>query len=40
MKHMAGDGEVERDLREMKTAPQALTETTMTDFTRDELGAP
>jgi len=39
-KHMTGDSEVERDLRKMKTAPQALTERTMTDFMRDELGAP
>ena len=39
-KHMPGDSEVERDLRKMKTAPQALTERTMTDFMRDELGAP
>jgi hypothetical protein len=37
-KHMTGDSEVERDLRKMKTAPQALTERTMTDFMRDELG--
>ena len=27
-KHMTGDSEVERDLRKMKTAPQALTERT------------
>src|SRR5438445_8986771 len=39
-KHMTGDSEVERDLRKMKTAPQALTERTMTNFQRDELGAP
>jgi hypothetical protein len=39
-KHMTGDSEVERDLRKMKTAPQALTERTITDFMRDELGAP
>jgi predicted dithiol-disulfide oxidoreductase (DUF899 family) len=39
-KHMPGDSEVERDLRKMKTTPQALTERTMTDFMRDELGAP
>jgi hypothetical protein len=39
-KHMTGDSEVERDLRKMKTAPQALTERTMTDFMRDEVGAP
>jgi hypothetical protein len=39
-KHMTGDSEVERDLRKMKPAPQALTERTMTDFMRDELGAP
>jgi hypothetical protein len=38
-KHMTGDSEAERDLRKMKT-PQALTERTMTDFMRDELGAP
>jgi predicted dithiol-disulfide oxidoreductase (DUF899 family) len=37
---MTGDSEVERDLRKMKTAPQALTKTTMTDFTRDYFGAP
>jgi hypothetical protein len=36
-KHMTGDSEVERDLRKMKPAPQALTERTMTDFMRDEL---
>jgi hypothetical protein len=39
-KHMTGDREVERDLRKMKTAPQALTERTMTDFMRDEPSAP
>jgi hypothetical protein len=39
-KHMIGDSEVERDLRKMKTAPQALKERTMTDFMREELGAP
>ena len=39
-KHMTGDSEVERDLRKMKTAPQALTERTMTDFMRDEPSAP
>ena len=39
-KHMPGEGKVERDLRKMKTAPQALTERTMTDFMRDEPGAP
>jgi predicted dithiol-disulfide oxidoreductase (DUF899 family) len=38
-KHMTGDGEVERDLRKMKTALQALTERTITDVMRDELGA-
>src|SRR5712692_5140656 len=38
--HMTGDSEVERDLRKMKTAPQALTERTMKDIMRDELGAP
>jgi hypothetical protein len=37
---MTGDSEVERDLRKMKTAPQALKERTMTDLMRDELGAP
>ena len=37
---MTGDREVERDLRKMKTAPEALTERTMKDITRDELGAP
>ena len=31
-KPMTGDSEVERDLRKMKTTPQALTERTMTDF--------
>ena len=39
-KHISGHSEVDRDLRKMKTAPQALTERTMTDFMRDELGAP
>jgi predicted dithiol-disulfide oxidoreductase (DUF899 family) len=39
-KHMTGDGEVERDLRKIKTASHALTERTMTDFMRDEFGAP
>ena len=39
-KYMTGDSEVERDLRKMKTAPQALTERTMTDFMRDAPGAP
>ena len=39
-KQMTGDSEVERDLSKVKTAPQALTERTMTDFMRDELGAP
>jgi hypothetical protein len=39
-KHLTGDSEVERDLRKMKTTPQALTERTMTDFMKDELGAP
>ena len=39
-KHMTGDSEVERDLRKMKTAPQALTEKTMTDIMGDELGSP
>ena len=34
-KHMTGDSEVERNLRKMKTAPQALTERTMTDIMRD-----
>src|ERR1700730_1481745 len=37
---MTGDSDVERDLRKMKRAPQVLTERTMTDFMRDELGAP
>jgi predicted dithiol-disulfide oxidoreductase (DUF899 family) len=37
---MTGDSEVECDLRKMKTAPQALTERTMTDFMRDEPSAP
>jgi hypothetical protein len=35
-KHVTGDSEIERDLRKMKTAPQALTERTMTDFMRDD----
>jgi hypothetical protein len=39
-KHMAGDSEAGRALKKMKTAPQALTERTMTNFVRDELGAP
>ncbi len=39
-KHITGDSGVERDLRTMKTAPQALTERTMTDLMRDELAAP
>jgi hypothetical protein len=39
-KDMTGDSEDKRDLRKMKTAPQALTERKMTDFMRDELGAP
>ena len=39
-KHMTGASEVERDLGKMQTAPQALTERTMTDFLRDELSAP
>jgi predicted dithiol-disulfide oxidoreductase (DUF899 family) len=39
-KHITGDSEVERDLWKMKTAAQALTERTMTDFMRDEFGAP
>ena len=39
-KHMIRDSEVGRDLRKMKTAPQALTERTMTDFMRDEPSAP
>jgi hypothetical protein len=39
-KHMPGDSEVERDLRKMKTAPQVLTERTMTDFMRDDPSAP
>jgi hypothetical protein len=39
-KHRTGDSEVERDLRKMKTAPQALTDRTMTDFMRDEPSAP
>src|SRR5258707_1567799 len=39
-KYMTGDSEVERDLRKMKTAPQALTERTMTDFMRNEPSAP
>jgi hypothetical protein len=39
-KHMTGDSEVERHLRKMKTAPQALMERTMTNFMRDELAAP
>src|SRR5207302_7087370 len=39
-KHMTGDSEVKRDLRKMKTAPQALTARTMTDFMRDEPSAP
>jgi hypothetical protein len=39
-KHMTGDSKVERDLRKGKKAPQKLTERTMTDFMRDELGAP
>jgi hypothetical protein len=39
-KYMTGDSEVEGDFRKMKTAPQALTERTTTDFMRDELGAP
>ena len=34
-KHMAGGSEVERDLKKMKTAPQALTERRMTNFMRD-----
>lgn len=38
-KHITGDSEVERDLRKMKTVPQALTETTMTDFMRDKPSA-
>jgi len=37
---MTGDSKVERDLRKGKKAPQKLTERTMTDFMRDELGAP
>ena len=36
-KQMTKDSEVERDLRKMKTAPQALTERTITDFMRDDL---
>jgi predicted dithiol-disulfide oxidoreductase (DUF899 family) len=36
---MTGDSEVERDLRKTKTAPQALTERTMSDFMRDEPSA-
>jgi hypothetical protein len=40
MKHRTGDSEVERDLGENTTAPQALTERTMTDFMRDEPSAP
>jgi predicted dithiol-disulfide oxidoreductase (DUF899 family) len=39
-KHMTGDSEVERDLRESENSPQALTERTMTDFMRDEPSAP
>ena len=39
-KHVTGASEVERDLRQMKTASQALTERTMTDSVRKELGAP
>ena len=39
-KHRTGDSEVERDLRKMKTAPQALTERTITDFMSDEPSAP
>src|ERR1022692_887257 len=39
-KHMTGDSKVERDLRRKKKAPQKLTERTMTDIMRDELGAP
>jgi hypothetical protein len=38
-KHLTGDSEVERDVRKMKTTPEALTERTMTDFMRDKLGA-
>ena len=37
---MTGDGEAERDFRKMKTAPQKITERTMTGFMRDELGVP
>lgn len=33
-RHMSGDGEVERDLRKMKTAPPVLTEKTMATFCR------
>ncbi len=39
-KDMTGASEVERDLRTMKTVPQELTERTMVDIMRDELGAP
>jgi predicted dithiol-disulfide oxidoreductase (DUF899 family) len=39
-KHMPGDSEVARNLRKMKTPPQALKERAMEDTTRDELGAP
>ena len=40
-KSMTGDSEAERDLRKMKTAPQALEGRTMTDImTGDELGTP
>jgi hypothetical protein len=39
MNHMTGDSEVERDLRKMKTAPQALMERTMTDFMRPWITA-
>jgi Bacterial protein of unknown function (DUF899) len=39
-KHLTGDSETERNFRKMKTAPQALTERSMTDSMRDELGAP
>jgi hypothetical protein len=38
--HMTGDNELDRDLRKMKTATPTLTERTMKDFMRNELGAP
>jgi predicted dithiol-disulfide oxidoreductase (DUF899 family) len=38
-KHLTGDSEAGRNFRKMKTAPQALTERSMTDSMRDELGA-